>query len=224
MRALWLILPLITTACSREDASNHQPAARAKANVTKAVHRVVGTPHAFDALKNENVAATETPKLEEISSASAEEEDDRAVTPPLPRFEDYAIARSTIHVPLVLAKGTPDWDYRTRLREADREAPNFSSNGVIVLWGCGTQCATGAWIDRTAGKIGELPVAGEDYLELDLESRAGSNLVLSTWLDPKPSKPFCLFGAHVWSGKAFKAIRGYPIRVPGQCPVNYMYR
>lgn len=147
-----------------------------------------------------------------------------AAAPSVPQFKDYPVARSAIHVPPKLQRNSPDWSYRSRLRSADREKANFSANGVIVLWGCGTQCVTGAWIDRTVGKIRALPVAGEDYLELDVTSRAGSNLILSTWLDPQASKPVCLFGAHVWNGRAFKAVRGYPVRVLGECPVSYTYR
>ena len=156
--------------------------------------------------------------------ASSEEIEPTAVAPSLPRFKQYAVGRSTIHVPLRILKGTLNWDYRTRFRKAEREAADFSANGVIILWGCGTQCVTGAWIDRTSGRINQLPVAGEDYLELDLDSQVGSNLILSTWLDPGASEPVCMFGAHVWNGKRFKAVHGYPVRVPGRCPVSYTYR
>lgn len=157
-------------------------------------------------------------------AASSEAVEPIAAAPSLPRFDDYAIARSTIRVPLKIAKGSPDWDYRTRFRRAERGSADFSANGVLVLWGCGTQCLTGAWIDRTSGRIKPLPVAGEDYLELDLDSRAGSNLILSTWLDPKASEPVCMFGAHAWAGARFINVRGYPVRVPGRCPVSYTYR
>ena len=158
------------------------------------------------------------------SAAFAAQDERTAAVPPLPRFKDYPVARSTFRVPLVLKKGTPDWSYRTRYRAADRETADFSANGIIVLWGCGTQCVTGSWIDRTIGKIRGLPVAGEEYLELDFTSRAGSNLILSTWLDPEAPKPVCLFGAHVWNGRVFRPVRGYPVRAAGRCPVSYLYR
>lgn len=158
------------------------------------------------------------------NAASFEEVERVAAAPSLPRFEDYATERSTSRVRLKIATGSPEWDYRTRFRRAERDPTDFSANGVLVLWGCGTQCLTGAWIDRTSGRIKPLPVAGEDYLELDLDSRAGSNLILSTWLEPKASEPVCMFGAHVWTGKRFTEVLGYPVRVLGRCPVSYTYR
>ena len=163
------------------------------------------------------MAAIESPSRSEDIEATA-------VAPRLPRFDKYTVKRSMAHVPVKIEKSTLDWDYRTRFRQADRQAADFSANGVIILWGCGTQCATGAWIDRTSGRIYELPVAGEDYRELDLRSMRGSNLILSTWLDPRASEPVCMFGAHVWNGKRFKAVPGYPVRVSGRCPVSYTYR
>jgi len=163
--------------------------------------------------------------MAEIESPSRSEDGElTAVAPLLPRFDKYTVKRSTVHVPVRIEKGTLDWDYRTRFRQAERQAADFSANGVIILWECGTQCATGAWIDLTSGRINELPVAGEDFLELDLRSRRGSNLILSTWLDPRANELVCMFGAHVWNGKRFRTVPGYPVRVPGRCPVSYTYR
>ena len=215
---------MVATACTREDASQRQTGPAAKTKTEAVAHRNPEVQQAAASSQNSIFTQPVATEPKGTFPVSEEEQESQAVAPPLPQFNNYLVARSKIHVPPVLERGTPDWAYRTRLREADRETANFSANGVITLWGCGTQCATGAWIDRTTGRIRELPVAGEDYLELDIESRAGSNLVLATWLDGAASEPLCLFGAYVWDGKRFKSVQGYPVRAAGKCPVSYMYR
>jgi hypothetical protein len=82
------------------------------------------------------------------------------VPPPsaaVPQYRDYPVVRTHFgpNAPLVLTKQTIM--YRTRLREAAREEPNFAGNYVLTYWGCGTACVMGAVIDAATGEIIWLP-------------------------------------------------------------------
>jgi hypothetical protein len=55
---------------------------------------------------------------------------------------------------------TPDAkNYRTRLREASRQKPNFAGHYVLVTWGCGTQCQYGAVVNVLNGRVTFLPAS-----------------------------------------------------------------
>lgn len=47
--------------------------------------------------------------------------------------------------------------FRTRLREAAREKPNFAGRYILTTWGCGTSCLMGAVIDAKTGRVYWLP-------------------------------------------------------------------
>src|SRR3712207_314367 len=71
----------------------------------------------------------------------------------LPRFEDYSVG--TIYrgnnAPVKLDEDSRA--FRTRLREATREKPNFAGRFIVTAWGCGTGCVLGAVIDASTGKV-----------------------------------------------------------------------
>lgn len=49
------------------------------------------------------------------------------------------------------------YSYRTRLREASQLPVNFGGRYQVALWGCGTDCATGAFVDAPTGRVTFLP-------------------------------------------------------------------
>jgi hypothetical protein len=75
----------------------------------------------------------------------------------VPQYRDYAAARTHFgpNAPVVLTK--QGITYRTRLRGAAREEPNFAGNYVLTYWGCGTSCVTGAVVDVATGEVTWLP-------------------------------------------------------------------
>ncbi|MCR0983115.1 hypothetical protein [Roseomonas populi] len=76
-----------------------------------------------------------------------------------PRFEDFPAVTSppTRNAPLTL---TPrDRHYRTRLRAAAAERPNFAGHYVLTTWGCGTECLYGAAVNLRTGRVTFLPFA-----------------------------------------------------------------
>lgn len=75
----------------------------------------------------------------------------------VPQFSDYAVNErfNGKTAPLVFTKEAKV--FRTRLREAAREKPNFAGHFIVTAWGCGSGCVEGAIIDARTGRIFMLP-------------------------------------------------------------------
>ena len=52
-----------------------------------------------------------------------------------------------------LRPGTAAWHFRTRIREAAKEPPNFAGHYVLATWGCGAECVSYAIIDVKTGGV-----------------------------------------------------------------------
>jgi hypothetical protein len=102
----------------------------------------------------------------------------------VPRFSDYPVNESYSGktAPLVFTREARM--YRTRLREAAREKPNFAGHFIVTTWGCGTECVTGAIIDARTGRVFMLPFTlccwGADVDEKfePVEFRRNSKLII----------------------------------------------
>lgn len=75
----------------------------------------------------------------------------------VPVFSDYSVSETHIgpNVPIVLKRD--DMMFRTRLREAAKEKPNFAGHYILTAWGCGAQCLMGAVINAKTGRVFWLP-------------------------------------------------------------------
>ncbi|PWB89887.1 hypothetical protein C5688_13690 [Methylocystis sp. MitZ-2018] len=74
----------------------------------------------------------------------------------VPKFTQFpaAIYRGGTRLNL----STPQaYSFRTRLREAASGPINFGGHYQLAMWGCGTDCTTGAFIDATTGRVTFLP-------------------------------------------------------------------
>jgi hypothetical protein len=82
-----------------------------------------------------------------------------AQSPSPPRFEDFPAARV-----VALARIQPMLElpgermFRTRLIEAAEKPPNFAGTLRGVVWGCGSNCASGAFIDLKTGVVYPQPL------------------------------------------------------------------
>ena len=76
----------------------------------------------------------------------------------VPKFVAYPAkeAYQGRNAPLVLAT-EQDKTFKTRLREAAAQKPNFAGHYILTAWGCGTECLMGAAIDANTGKVYWLP-------------------------------------------------------------------
>lgn len=85
------------------------------------------------------------------------------------RFEDYPVREiyRGKNAPVVMNRSTRT--FKTRLREAAREKPNFAGRYILTTWGCGTGCQLGAVIDAPTGKVHWLPFAVSADYDTDSE-------------------------------------------------------
>ena len=79
-----------------------------------------------------------------------------APAPALPRFEDFPAGPAYAGRNHLVLKGD-DIHWRTRLRRAATQAPDFAGHYVLATWGCGMECVIGAAIDVRTGAVIWLP-------------------------------------------------------------------
>jgi len=73
------------------------------------------------------------------------------------RFEAYPAIEPYRgrNAPVILSRR--DQTFRTRLRSAASEKPNFAGHYILTAWGCGAECLMGAIIDANTGHVYWLP-------------------------------------------------------------------
>jgi len=71
-----------------------------------------------------------------------------------PRFEDFP-APTDWKGPAAVVTLTARSErvYRTRLLKAAKEPPNFATHYRFTIWGCGSECASGAIVDLATGQV-----------------------------------------------------------------------
>jgi hypothetical protein len=82
-----------------------------------------------------------------------------AAQPPRPKFEDFPSVQIAPIAHIQLTLELPgERMYRTRLKEAAEKPPNFAGALRSVIWGCGSNCASGAFIDLKTGAVYPQPL------------------------------------------------------------------
>jgi len=76
----------------------------------------------------------------------------------VPKFAAYPAkeAYQGKNAPLLL-ETEQDKTFKTRLKEAAGQKPNFAGHYILTAWGCGSECLMGAAIDANTGKVHWLP-------------------------------------------------------------------
>jgi hypothetical protein len=152
-----------------------------------------------------------------VSRSSRPLDDAISSAPPprtaVPQYRDYPVARTHFgpNAAVVLTKQTIM--YRTRLREAAREEPNFAGNYVLTYWGCGTSCVMGAVIDASTGDVAWLPFSVCCAMSVDpgfqpINFKPNSRLVVFAGLRNEQQP----MGAHFYwfDGREFRFITTVP--------------
>ncbi len=127
-------------------------------------------------------------------------------------FEDFPAEIGKVKkAPLQLAKGTKNWTFRTRIREAYQGEPNFAGHYIVAQWGCGTECQVGVIIDTKTGRIYDGYVSG-----LGVVFRADSTLLVMDplwdeyWQHPEWARGGMVTQYFSWNGKKFVLLREEP--------------
>lgn len=76
----------------------------------------------------------------------------------IPRFEDYSVReQSSKRVSTIRITHAQGKAYRTMLRQAIGQKPNFAGHFVFMEFGCGASCVRSAAIDARTGAVYWLP-------------------------------------------------------------------
>jgi hypothetical protein len=77
-----------------------------------------------------------------------------------PRFEDFPAPTDWKGPPTAVKLATrSERLFRTRLLQAANKPPNFATHYRFTMWGCGSECASGAIIDFATGQVIAPPLA-----------------------------------------------------------------
>ncbi len=134
--------------------------------------------------------------------------------PSVPHFEDYSVLADFNGTPAPPQLVRPeDRLYRTKIREAGKQAEFLRGTTGIIGWGCGAGCLEVVIVDAITGTVGRLPhevpfkLSGvltecdlvNDPLQFRLDSRL---LIVRSCLEDNDLGVFYL----EWTGKSFHTI------------------
>jgi len=116
--------------------------------------------------------------------------------------------------------------FRTRIREAAKQGPNFAGHYTIAEWGCGSSCVSVAVIDAETGVVHEGPFGTLPYAILfygkalrydrnaqgeyqydELSYSLNSRLLIARGC---PNDLNCAAYFYEWTGTQFKLLRKIP--------------
>lgn len=95
-------------------------------------------------------------------------------------------------------------DYRTRLNDGFKEAPNFAGDHGFVMFGCGTECVTGYVINHRDANIIKIPFADEEHLSSYLSTQPDSRYLKAVWKEGD-EHPICIGQAFIFLNERFFA-------------------
>jgi hypothetical protein len=130
-----------------------------------------------------------------------------------PKFSDYPAAAWSGKPAAVKATTPQSKQYRTVLREAQKQGPDFAGRFRVAQWGCGAGCTDWAVIDAKTGQV----VTPENFRLVETESVNDDPLIYH-----RDSRLLMVLGAPeedmkregaaylLWTGTAFKVLKTYP--------------
>jgi hypothetical protein len=142
-------------------------------------------------------------------------------------FDDFPALSSFHGVPASpLLKTAGQRLFRTQIRDAAKQGPNFAGRYTIADWGCGTSCEQMVVVDAKTGAVYESPFgplpravltygkalrydrdANGNYIYDDLSYRLNSRLLIARGC---PNDQNCGAYFFEWSGSQFKLLRRIP--------------
>ena len=73
--------------------------------------------------------------------------------------------------------------FRTRLKDMYEEPVDYGGSLVVVGIGCGTECVRYTMLDKSSGRDIAFPLGGESNLQLNLNYRKDSSLIVAEWIE-----------------------------------------
>lgn len=122
-----------------------------------------------------------------------------------PEFSDHVVTGYG-GAPVEPTIGPDDYSYRTRIRDAAREQVNFAGNSVISTFGCGTGCLAGYVVNLENGQVRPLGLGGEEQMNLVINARADSNLLIAGWESMGSETSTCYYQRYLWDGSSLQPL------------------
>jgi|tagenome__1003787_1003787.scaffolds.fasta_scaffold20940964_1 hypothetical protein len=100
-------------------------------------------------------------------------------------FSRYSVAkvyRGAVRLPDFRHRDHTFSLFQTRIRNGMRRGANFAGHFAIIGWGCGTECVNYVIGDIVTGRVFKFPLGGEDNLELRLDAKPTSRLIVARWV------------------------------------------
>lgn len=98
----------------------------------------------------------------------------------VPQFKDYPV--KSVYTGQTAQLDLSDEGarmFRTRLRDALKEKPDFAGEYVITMWGCGASCRMYLFVNKRTGKLLSDGLGGEERQEDIVASKANSRLLVT---------------------------------------------
>jgi len=141
---------------------------------------------------------------------------------PTPQFGDYpaTVTHGSNAAPKFSTAGQRT--FRTRIRDAAEQGPNFAGHYTVAEWGCGTGCVQMAVVDNQSGAVydgplgalpktlvcvGDLPVEQAGYIYHD-----NSSLLV---VGGCPNNTACGAYYYQWTANQWKLLRRVASKVTG---------
>lgn len=164
------------------------------------------------------------PKIEPLKSIEQTQEPrDSSEQANVPQFRDYPSKEAYTGKPakLLLNNDTAKL-FRTRLREALTQEPEFAGEYVIAVWGCGTECRSYTFVNKRTGQVIEQSFGGEDGDEPE-KFKLNSNLLVAhgTEYDNDYNEIGYHASFYVLENDKFKLIKKVPTEKPVEEEESY---
>ena len=98
----------------------------------------------------------------------------------VPQFKDYPV--KSVYTGQTAQLDLSDEGarmFRTRLRDALKEKPDFAGEYVITMWCCGASCRMYSFVNKRTGKLLSDGLGGEERQEDIVASKANSRLLVT---------------------------------------------
>ena len=159
-----------------------------------------------------------------VAAHDAACEYDLANVPNAPRFADYlAPTNWRTHPARPLLDSHQARLFRTVIRDAAAQGPNFAGNDTVAVWGCGASCTSAAIVDARSGRV-FFPAAISDIAGNHVAGRDpdGAEPAFNSLRFRPDSRLLAVLGApgedesregvsfFVWTGAALQPLRFIP--------------
>src|SRR5208337_3608845 len=134
-----------------------------------------------------------------------------------PSFEQFKVKTIFHGAPAAaMPKTIKALQFRTVIRNGAKKGPNFAGHYTVVVWGCGTSCASLAIVDAMSGRVFDAPFSGITWsdgrgpvTEEGLEFKVDSALLVAKGC---PEETDCAARYYRWNGQHMTLLLKRPLK------------